>query len=194
MLEVILDDVTPNALAKIERLARIAHKSKLASEPLARNRFLWWLISIGHESVFRHAHATFVVSGISRVCSHQLVRHHAGIDFTQESQRHVEPGGYVMPFSIESTPYARAYEEMMGSAYAFYKELTKAGIPREDARFVLPNATSTTIAITMNFQALRHFFKVRCAPDAQWEIRAMANRMLDLLLPEYGVVFEGIKR
>ena len=148
-------------------------------------------IASGHESVLEHANFTFSVEGISRACSHQLVRHRIA-SYSQQSQRHVDPTKdpewFVTPKTLEGSKvigdsdsiYVElAYRIFMSNAAEMYARLVKVGIPEEDARFVLPNACKTNIVITMNARELRHFFRLRCHPSAQWEIREMANRMLE---------------
>jgi thymidylate synthase (FAD) len=149
-------------------------------------------IEKGHESVLEHAVFTFSVKGISRACSHQLVRHRIA-SYSQQSQRHVNPtkveDWYVTPDSWEEQAkrhnigLLERYHGLMREIAALYKEAVEEGIPGEDARFVLTNACKTNIVITMNVRELRHFFKLRRAKDAQWEIREMANKMYELVVP-----------
>lgn len=149
------------------------------------------LVNSGHLSTFEHASFTFGVDGISRACSHQLVRHRLA-SYSQQSQRYVKFGegsGFVVPPKIAEDAAALAvFEEAMRSAQEAYDrlvELGKAGglkdeAVQEDARFVLPNAAETRIVVTMNARELRHFFGVRCCRRAQWEINALAWHMLFL--------------
>lgn len=149
------------------------------------------LVNSGHLSTFEHASFTFGVDGISRACSHQLVRHRLA-SYSQQSQRYVrfgEGSGFVVPPKIAESPEALAvFEKAMKAAQEAYDrlvELGKAGglkdeAVQEDARFVLPNAAETRIVVTMNARELRHFFGVRCCRRAQWEINALAWHMLFL--------------
>lgn len=168
------------------------------------NSFVQMLASIGHESPIEHVSFTFAVEGISRACSHQLVRHRIA-SYSQQSQRYVsmEQFEYVTPPEITADPEALAlYEEQMKQAADSYKKLSDTLEERhfrtflaegcdekqarqkakkkaiEDARFVLPNACETKIVVTMNARTLMHFFKLRCCNRAQWEIRAVAVEML----------------
>lgn len=132
---------------------------------------------------FHHAAATFEISGISRACSHQLVRHRMA-SFTQESQRYVDMSDpeAVLPDSIAADPdshdiFTALVEDDMGA----YAEMTARGILKEDARFVLPNAIATRIVVTMTFEWWRHFLELRLDPHAQWEIRAVAEKVRDVL-------------
>ena len=144
--------------------------------------FIKKLTDLGHQSPLEHCTFTFGIEGVSRALSHQLVRHRIA-SYSQKSQRYVNEGGfeYVTPPSIaEDEGIAFWYKEYMKAADSYYRELVDAGIPAEDARFVLPNACETKIVVTMNIRSLLHFFEERCCHRAQWEIRAMANEMLDI--------------
>jgi thymidylate synthase (FAD) len=149
--------------------------------------FLDKIMSLGHLSVLEHVSFTFGVEGISRACSHQLVRHRLA-SYSQQSQRYVTFSGdafpLVVPTSITQHPEREAvFNEAMQACAVAYRKLVDAGVPAEDARFVLPNAAETKIIVTMNARELRHFFELRCCERAQWEIRAMAIQMLRLVKP-----------
>ena len=138
------------------------------------------VMGMGHTSVAEHATFTFGVEGISRVTSHQLVRHRVA-SYSQQSQRYVDSGknGTIIPPTIlDSNLTKDIYLTAIASIQYAYKRLTALGIPPEDARYLLPNATETKIIITMNARELLHFFEHRCCDRAQWEIREMANEML----------------
>ena len=148
--------------------------------------FLDKIMSLGHHSVLEHASFTFGIDGISRAASHQLVRHRIA-SYSQQSQRYVSHSGRfaaVVPDSIRERPELQArFEAQLQALHDCYRELEAAGIPAEDARYILPNATETKIIVTMNARELRHFFALRCCERAQWEIRAMAVEMLRLVRP-----------
>lgn len=152
------------------------------------------IVGQGHLSVLEHAVFTFGVEGISRAASHQLVRHRVA-SYSQQSQRYVaaeEDFEHVVPPTIAQKPRAaRSFARAMREAGLRYRELLAAGIPAEDARFVLPNAAATRIIVTMNARELRHFFKLRCCLRAQWEIRALAERMLGQVRSAASSLFEG---
>jgi thymidylate synthase (FAD) len=135
----------------------------------------------GHESVIEHASFTFSLEGISRAMTHQLVRHRIA-SYTQQSQRYVAYdtlGHYVTPPSISRSPKAKKiFEKTLIQISEAYQKLLKDGIPKEDARFILPNAAKTNIVVTMNARELRHFFRLRCCQRSQWEIREVAIEML----------------
>lgn len=136
----------------------------------------------GHGSVIEHANFTFSIEGISRSCSHQLVRHRIA-SYSQQSQRHISPDEekFVIPPSIKDNPSAREeFEKAMRKAWNTYEELASdEEIPKEDCRFVLPNSTKTNIVVTMNARSLLNFFEQRTCLHAQWEIRTVAEKMLN---------------
>lgn len=158
----------------------------------------------GHESVAEHAVFTFAIEGISRACSHQLVRHRMA-SYSQQSQRYVKMDGfeYVIPESIKNSETIwrneyvcdeistlEWYEKLMSELSEQYDLLVKAGIPEEDARYILPNACCTNIVVSMNGRELRHFFKLRCCERAQWEIRELANLMLEKVKEVAPILFD----
>jgi thymidylate synthase (FAD) len=168
-------DGQPEAL--LERAGRICYQSQGQGHA---GRFLRSRIREGHESIIEHASLTFEISGISRACSHQLVRHRIA-SYSQESQRYVDMSDpeFVVPPAIAGNAEAMAvWEQFTQQLTDAYRKLRALGMRKEDARFVLPNATATRIVVTMNFRELRHFFRVRCDPAAQWEIRTLAREML----------------
>ena len=139
------------------------------------------VIKSGHTSTLEHASFTFGIEGISRACSHQLVRHRIA-SYSQQSQRYVNAKdfNYILPPSLSSNPeLKKKFEDFIKTAADAYSELSNAGISNEDARFVLPNACETKVVVTMNARALLNFFKERTCVRAQWEIRALADRMLE---------------
>lgn len=170
--------------------------------------YISMLVSIGHESVMEHVSFTFGIEGISRACSHQLVRHRIA-SYSQKSQRYVNENGFdfITPPSIEAIPEAKSefdriiseitsgYEKVADLLTKYHADeliangtdentaLSKARkMANEDARFLLPNACETKIVVTMNVRSLFNFFRHRCCNRAQWEIRAVANEMLRLCL------------
>lgn len=150
--------------------------------------FVEKLATIGHLSPIEHVSFTFGIEGISRACSHQLVRHRVA-SYSQQSQRYVkeEHFDYIIPPSIkQDAAISREFEKCMAEAQENYtkvlKRLDELGykgeVGQQDARYLLPNAAETKIVVTMNARELLHFFRVRCCNRAQWEIREMADRML----------------
>ena len=150
------------------------------------------IMTSGHFSTLEHATFTFAVDGVSRAMTHQLVRHRLA-SYNQQSQRYVkftDGVPIVKPESIAENEEANAiFDEAIESARASYAKLIDAGIPAEDARYLLPNATESKIVITMNARELHHFFAERCCNRAQWEIRELAVRMLELAREKAPYVF-----
>jgi thymidylate synthase (FAD) len=135
----------------------------------------------GHGSVVEHASFTFSIEGVSRSMTHQLVRHRIA-SYTQQSQRYVIYNtleSYVTPPSIaENADAKKMFDQTLERISQTYQDLLKQKIPKEDARFILPNAAKTNIIVTMNARELRHFFNLRCCARAQWEMREVATEML----------------
>lgn len=153
------------------------------------------VLGYGHESVIEHACFTFFVEGISRSLTHQLVRHRVA-SYTQQSMRYVDltksEAYFVRPESIaKHEKLAKIFDDVMGQCKIAYDSLRKEGVPPEDSRFVLPIATQTKIAVTMNARELRHFFAMRCCLRAQWEIRQLADRILKICKSVAPSLFEG---
>ncbi|MDR0820491.1 MAG: FAD-dependent thymidylate synthase [Endomicrobium sp.] len=150
------------------------------------------IISSGHYSVLEHSSFTFGVEGVSRTLLAQLTRHRMA-SFSVQSQRCVrfESGvEYVVPVTIKKNKtLLKKYDDFLKNAEALYKEFLDAGIPVEDARYILPNASATKVVITMNARELRHFFSLRCCNRSQWEIRDMACLMLNLVRKEATLLF-----
>ncbi len=151
------------------------------------------LQKLGHESVFEHACFTFRVEGISRVCTHQLVRHRLA-SYTQQSQRYVKLKNveFIVPDEIMDSEFREEYVEFLKHAEKLYRKMVEGGIRKEDARFALPQGVETKIVITMNARELRHFFKLRCDKSAQWEIRNLALKMLEQVHKVAPILFEDI--
>lgn len=128
-----------------------------------------------------HLSYTFAIEKISRACSHQLVRHRVA-SFSQQSQRYITikklRERVVTPPSIEEHN-GEEFNDLISRASDVYQKLVEKGVPKEDARFVLPNAAETSLLMTMNGESLFHFFGLRCCNRAQWEIRSLADKMLD---------------
>lgn len=156
----------------------------------------------GHMGVFEHASVSFFVEGISRACSHQLVRHRLA-SYNQVSQRYCkmdEEYRFVVPDSIEAAGMAQAYELCTAACLETYHNMLEAGVPAEDARYVLPQGGTTSIVVTMNLRELFHFWDLRTDKHAQWEIRQVASGMIQALRdlaerdlgsdPQYGEIVE----
>ena len=155
--------------------------------PQAQTDFVERILESGHASPVEHVSFTFAVEGVSRALTHQLVRHRIA-SYSQQSQRYVDASqfSYVMPPSVAAWPETSAkFAAFMDSVAAMYRELMDdlscngASGLKEDARFVLPQAAASNIVITMNCRGLLNFFEHRCCTRAQWEIRGLAQIMLE---------------
>ena len=180
---------TPEEL--LEHAGRVCYRSESRGEP---GQFLQKRIREGHESLIEHVSLTFEIGGVSRACTHQLVRHRIA-SYSQESQRYVDLSDpeLVIPPSVAQSPEAlRIWDDLIERMKEAYRDLRELGIRKEDSRFLLPNATATRIVVTMNFRELRHFFRVRCDRAAQWEIRALAKEMLKLAYQIAPSVFQDL--
>jgi len=178
MVHVALISYTPDPERTIAAAARVSTSPTGASQlmqkltPQAVDRLLTRLISSGHLSPFEHASFTFAIEGISRVTSHQLVRHRMA-SYTQQSQRYVslKDFDYITPATISAKrDLETKYQEMVRAAHNLYLEMLDAGIPAEDARYVLPQAGETKLVMTMNGRELIHVCSLRLCLRAQWEI------------------------
>ncbi len=144
-------------------------------------KFIDKVMHLGHYSVIEHTSFSFIAEGISRALTHQLVRHRIA-SYSQKSQRYVNETGFefITPHSINENQRAKElYIKIISEISKAYDELSALGIPKEDARYILPNAAETKIVITMNARELLHFFEKRLCNRAQWEIREMAELMLE---------------
>lgn len=130
----------------------------------------------GHESIFEHISFTFGVQDVSRVLTHQLVRHRIA-SYSQQSQRYVKmKEDYVIPPSIKRNKKAKEiFIKEINTIWKVYEQLIKLGVDKEDARFILPNATTSNIVFTMNFRELIHTCGLRLCYRSQWEIKMLFN-------------------
>ncbi len=191
----------------IEYAARVCYRSmpRMGTNP----SFIRQRMQEGHEDIIEHVSATFLFDGCSRACTHQLVRHRLA-SYSQESQRYVDldKGGnlsddpspeelydfFVIPPALRpfdpSNPALMAFLEDLKAAVTSYRAARAAGLRKEDARFLLPNATPTRVVVTMNLRSWRHFIALRAHPAAQWEIREIALEVLRRLHSIAPSVFE----
>jgi thymidylate synthase (FAD) len=164
--------------------ARTCYDSHDKSTPESDLKLLQNIIKRGHESILEHIVMTWELE-CSRACSHQLVRHRIA-SYAQQSQRYVKLDAeneqwYMIPPKIEhhtDTTIIADYAILMDDIEKFYARMVKAGIPPEDARYILPNAANTVLTVGMNLRSFRNFLALRLDRHAQWEIRGLANEML----------------
>lgn len=190
LMQVELDGYTENPEMRIAVRGGVSHDSRPEDLEDARRRIKDF-VKRGHYSTLEFADATFHVDGISRSCLAQLTRHrHAS--FMVESMRYVEQNeaDIVIPPSIEGTEYEGEFEEDAYESYAKYIKLVKMGVPKEDARFLLPLAWPTELYVKANFREWRHIIDLRGLNEhAQHEIRELAQRILEKLYPVAPSVF-----
>ena len=193
-IQVELMAITPNAEDIIERACRTCYLSfHRYNPPSSTEELIKKVIQKGHHSVLEHALATFRIKGGSRVFTHEMVRHRL-MSPSQESQRYVEYGKtkefeFVVPPTIQNTKFVDKFKEITGKAYELYQDMVKAEIPKEDSRYILPNATTSEIVISANFRELRHIFEIRCVERAHWEIREICLEMLKIMKKQAPIVF-----
>lgn len=197
-MEVVLLNHTPDPERAIAAAARLCYAAVGGAELMeamsneAVLRVLKTIITSGHTSALEHASFTFSIKGVSRALTHQLVRHRLA-SYNQQSQRYVaydELPVFVVPPAVLADPVAtEAYHAATTAAFEAYLALIEAGVKAEDARYLLPNAMTSNIVVTMNVRELLHFFELRSCKRAQWEIRELANRMLELVEPTAPYIF-----
>lgn len=151
--------------------------------PQKTKSFISKLESMHHESPMEHITFTFAIEGVSRALLAQITRHRVA-SFSVRSQRYCSEKdfGYIIPESIRKhEKHCVRYKALMAQIGNFYDKLVELGVPKEDARMVLPNACETRMVVTMNARELFHFASLRCCSRAQWEVRALANEMVRLV-------------
>lgn len=134
-----------------------------------------------HMGVFEHATVTLRVEGISRACSHQLVRHRL-MSFNQVSQRYCKMGedyDFVTPPSVEAAGFGAVCNWVFQECMMVYRNMLEDGVPAEDARYILPQGGETEIVVTANLREWMHFWDLRCDKHAQWEIRELAEATVE---------------
>lgn len=178
-MRVELIQATPNPLETIVKIASICYDSN-PKNPMGLVNHLY---KNGHHSVFEHIYFTFKIEGISRACSHQLVRHRM-CSFTQRSQRYCSEEGFefVTPptFTDFKDEWFRDDIDTIRDTYYFYQT---HDIPKEDARYILPNACTTDLYLSCNLRELIHIANDRLCSKAQWEIRELVQKMVALVNP-----------
>jgi thymidylate synthase (FAD) len=206
-----------------ETSGRLCYMSFAKPRPGGNAAYLGHIKEVGHGSVLEHGVWNLLFTGVSRSLTHELVRHRAGMGYSQLSQRYVDESvaEYVEPDIIAADPELHAvWLDAVGHAHAAYVKLaellnakladptaaTAALLPpdadrttrrkaaRQAARSGLPNATETKITVTANARALRHFLEQRGSAFAEPEIRKLANKLLDVLQAESPNLFGDYTR
>ena len=180
-MKVTLVQATPNPVETIAQIASICYDS----DPKNYMGLVKHLYAGGHHSVFEHIYFTFKIEGISRACSHQLVRHRH-CSFTQRSQRYCSEDGFdmVKPATMDNFSYPYWYEQFAECIRTGYNGLQREGVPNEDARYILPNGCATSLYLSCNLRELIHMANERLCTRAQWEIRDLVREMCRLVDPQ----------
>jgi thymidylate synthase (FAD) len=195
-----------------EQLAEVAgrtcYMSFVRPRPGGNEAYLKHILEVGHGSVLEHAVWNFIFTGISRSCSHELVRHRTGWSYSQLSQRYVDESvaEYVEPQCVGDDPelhalwleciaqshqaYVRMVEKLMEKFKDEPDKTLRRKLARQAARSVLPNATETKIFVTANARALRNFIELRASRHAEVEIRKLAVAVLRLMQQEAPHIFK----
>ncbi|MFW5895375.1 MAG: FAD-dependent thymidylate synthase [archaeon] len=193
-----LIDFTPHPEKNVAVAARLCYSDKSPEELRSFiskreiEKLVRKVIDMGHTSTLEHTWFYFSIV-CSRVCSHQLVRQRVGVGYSQRSQRYVTEDNfdYIIPPTIEKDEnLKKMYTSWMKEAKGRYMSMLEAGVPKEDARFLLPQI-KTNLVVSYNARSLRHFFKLRCCNRAQWEIRDIANQMLAQAKEVAPILFEN---
>ena len=195
----------------MEVAGRMCYMSFAKPRPGGNHAYLDRLLSVGHGSVFEHAVWNFIITGVSRTFTHELIRHRAGFGYSQLSQRYVDESdvAFVEPDCIaEDGELHEVWRSAVEHAQEAYVKLVAglerkfADVPdktlrrkmaRQAARSALPNATETKIFVTANARALRHFIELRCNEHAETEIRAVAALVCEILQKESPNAFGDYK-
>jgi thymidylate synthase (FAD) len=185
-----------------EIAGRVCYMSFAKPRPGGNKSYLGHILEVGHGSVLEHAVWNFIFTGISRSCTHELVRHRAGWAYSQLSQRYVDESvaEYVEPDAIAADPEMHAlWLDAVSHAHQAYVKLVdrlaerykdepdrtqRRKLARQAARSVLPNATETKIFVSANARALRHFIEMRASRHAEVEIRKLAVQVLKIMQTE----------
>ncbi len=209
-LNVRLLEMTQDAIALIYAACRQCYSPKFAGalfdekdqNAAKQTEFIKKVVASGHESPLEHVKFTFAIEGVSRALTHQLVRHRVA-SYSQQSQRYVKETNfdYIVPPSIaEDKELGEEFAKIMALIQSSYNKLLdrfkdKGRVgerANQDVRFVLPQAAETKIVVTMNCRELIHFFHQRCCARAQWEIKRLADRMLEICRQKLPEVFAEV--
>lgn len=186
-MKITLEFITPNATEFIGRMAAICYDAK--TTPDVNTRRAINCKDRGHLATLRFASAVFHISGISRTCSHQFVRS-KHLDFLQRSQRYCKEDeiSFVVPQHLTGNALME-FDMVCQHSLNAYKYLLAQGVKKEDARFVLSEASETELNVVGNLQAWQDFIDLRSGPEAQWEIRAVAIEINNILAQELPELF-----
>ncbi len=191
-IEVKLLDHTSDPIRSLYMAYRVAYSAltpgqieqRIGDDRITREQMLDFIekrLETGHASPLEQVWFEFGISGVTRAFSHQFVRHHMGISFEQQSQRYVTFKGGEFPYTVPESVKKAGLDGELNSEFdrlaGLYDKMVQAGVPAEDARFVLPTATNTNFKITVNFLELLHIADLRLCTRAQWEFRKVVALM-----------------
>lgn len=194
---------TPEPEKVIAIAARLCYSNKANIDTIAEgftkeeiDKFIGQLISSGHSSTLEHCSFSFGIEGISRTVSHELCRHRIGIAISQRSQRYCAEGEcdfiYPLGYTNNTEKAIDIYEASVANSKQDYKDLLEQGIPKEIARYVLPNATATRMVVTMNARELMHFCALRACKRSQPEMQELARAIIQVVKPVAPTLFKKL--
>lgn len=192
-MKVELVDSTTDAAWVISHAARTCYNSQDKDDISKRGDFIQGLIKAGHETPLEFAGATFDIREVSRVCQNQIVRHRIGCSFCVESERFVDvsKNEVVLPYHLQAVDDKA--NEMVNLMKEYYASLVRNGVPREDARMILPQGMCTNMCVHMSFRAIRNFLKLRLDKHAQYEVRQVAKAILEICDEKWWWLVKDIK-
>lgn len=206
-MKVKLIDYTENAEALVAAGARVCYSGtdvetlfdQIKDSKEIQEKMIKKVIESKHMSCLEHIYFTFLIGDVSRIMSHQFVRHRL-MSPHERSQRYVnlnktDDGNHycVIPDKITNDPIALSiFLDAAAEAKFAYDKMVGAGIPEEDARYILPGATKTALIASFNGRSLIHFLKLRCCNRAQWEHRKVAIEMLKLVREVCPTIFNNV--
>lgn len=195
-MEIKVIDGTVDPLWSIANAARMCTNTQGKNDAATREQFVRSRIRGGEENLLEHAYVQLDIRGISRACLQQLVRHRQHVVYSVESQRYVSQEGaqFIIPPEFKRLGFEKVFEDTCRLCLSAYISLVNKGVKKEDARYLLPEATATNLVITYNFRGLRHLLRMRCDKKAQWEIRNLAYGIRQAVYEHYGTDFfaEGL--
>lgn len=198
----------------VEASGRLCYMSfgEQNQSPRNTNEYIMNLIVQGHESVLEHLNWTFLITGVSRAFTHQLVRHRAGFSYSQLSQQYHDESEaeFVVPIEVRNNPVLfDAWKKQIESSLEFYKaSLTNIGAYQQQdnyskkenmralrsaSRSILPNATETKIIVTANARAIRHFFDMRGSIEGDYEMRMVSEKIYQIVNKDAPAIFQDFK-
>lgn len=180
-----------------EDIAKLAAANCVGKLNNPTDKGLQVAVNSGHYSVLEHLPLTFLIEDVSRVTEVQLVRHRIA-SYSIRSGRYTKANNnkswYQIPKSIKNNDsIVKLFTEMNENIYSFYTAMIEQGIPKEDARYILPQGLLTDIVVSMNARAFIEQCEKRLCKKAQWEIREMFTKMKECIKDIYPIVYEQLE-